>query len=154
MQILGGLRELRESLSNAFTQNLPSGIDNIAELFELFLFESWNLVLDKVLESLKKSLDLSFLGFGPKVFLVLIVPVEDVLDLGFKSLSFGRNNGVTTSSIGDFLLELCSGGLSSGLYIACEFSESFLLGEHELITLLTELGLSDIAKFLDSFHHR
>ena len=39
MQILGGLRELRESLSNAFTQNLPSGIDNIAELFELLFVQ-------------------------------------------------------------------------------------------------------------------
>ena len=106
MQILGGLRELRKSFSNAITQSLPSGIDNIAELFELLLFECWNLVFNKVLESLKKSLDLSFLGFGPKVFLVLIIPVEDVFDLGFKSLSFGRNNGVATSSIRDFLLEL------------------------------------------------
>ena len=106
MQILGGLGESRETLSNAITQRGSSGIDNIAELFELLLFECWNLVFNKVLESLKKSLDLSFLGFGTKVFLILIISVEDVLDLAFKSFSFGRNNGVTASSIGDFLREL------------------------------------------------
>ena len=153
MQFLGSLRESRDPLSNAITQRELSGIDYVAELLELLLFECWNLVFNKVLKSFKKSLDLSFLGFGSKVFLVLIVPVEDVLDLSFKSLSFGRNNGVATCSIGDFLLELLSSSLSSKSNIANKCFEEFLHGEGRLISLLTELLLSDVAEFLNSFEH-
>ena len=118
------------------------------------MFESWNLVFNKVLKSFKESLDLSFLGFSSKVFLVLIVPVEDVLDLGFKSLPFGRNNGVAACSIVDFLLELFSSSLSSNLNIASKFCKFFLHGEGQIISLLAEFLLSDVAEFLNSFEHR